>query len=155
MLNEKAKNILVSLYQRDFNNQLDNLSTAYFGFEDNKEAAYYLKQLELKNLVKIPPNVFTFGGRVNSKFNNNVMTIYWEGIKLTQAGIQLIEEYMKNNPINELIRLSKEISQIGTIINKAVENEEDEVKRHAEDVICQIKNGNEELQKIISRIKSF
>lgn len=55
------------------------------------ELASYIKRLEEEGYVHTSRQTFIEGGRLNSKYGNNVKIIYFDKIELTRKGINLVE----------------------------------------------------------------
>lgn len=55
------------------------------------EIAYHIISLQQKGFVEFIRNPFTTGGRHNSKFNNNVLSIDFKSIQVTELGREAIE----------------------------------------------------------------
>ncbi|MGE7907527.1 hypothetical protein ACQKNS_24465 [Peribacillus sp. NPDC094092] len=98
-LSEVEKAVLKFLFDRDnmlteenYPNVKDHIT------EGNFELAFYVKRLEENNLLRIEGNSFTNGGRMNSKYQNNVLMVDFNKIKITNSGIIALQ-FLEHNTI--------------------------------------------------------
>ncbi|MNW58006.1 hypothetical protein D3C74_358470 [compost metagenome] len=61
------------------------------GKERWNELGKYVFDLEKRGYIKIPAGAVDTGGKVNSKYDNNVCLIYFEKLRLTPKGVRTVE----------------------------------------------------------------